>query len=77
MCPCNSIAALSGLYRNWRALMREGLEAGDLPSGQEAAIEAHVRTGRPLGDEAFIARLERETGRTLARQKPGPKSNKI
>jgi putative transposase len=67
------LAALSGLYRNWRALLRQGLEAGDLPPEQEAAIEAHIRTGRPLGDSAFVARLERETGRTLARQQPGPK----
>ena len=67
------LAALAGVHRNWRAMLRHGLEAGDLAPEQAAAIEAHVRTGRPLGDAAFVARLERETGRTLARQKPGPK----
>jgi len=67
------LAALAGMFRNWRAMLRHGLEAGDLSPEQDAAIEAHMRTGRPLGDAAFVARLESETGRTLARQKPGPK----
>lgn len=42
----------------------------------EAADELfrmHERTGRPLGDETFIARLERLCGRVLAPKKPGPK----
>lgn len=38
-----------------------------------AAIERHVRTGRPRGDEAFVAALEARTGRVLSRQRPGPK----
>ena len=38
-----------------------------------AAIQSAERTGRPLGDEAFTARLEQSLGRTLARQKPGRK----
>jgi putative transposase len=64
---------LSGVHRNWRAMLRRGLEAGDLPPEAEAAIEAHQRTGRPWGGEAFLDRLEALTGRTLKRQKPGPK----
>ena len=67
------LTALAGVHRNWRAMLSAGLEAGDLPAEAEAAIEAHQRTGRPWGDAAFIGRLERRTGRTLARQKPGPK----
>ena len=67
------LAALRSVHRNWRATLRQGLEAGDLSPEAEAAIEAHQRTGRPWGDVAFLKRLERKTGRTLQRQKPGPK----
>ncbi len=67
------LAALSGLYRNWRALLRDGLEAGDLDEATKAAIEASGRTGRPLGDARFVAALEDRTGRILQRQKAGRK----
>jgi putative transposase len=36
-------------------------------------ILRHTSTGRPLGDDAFIARIEQTTGRILRKQKPGPK----
>jgi len=65
--------ALSGVHRNWRAMLRHGLEAGDLSDEAVEAIEAHQRTGRPLGGPAFIERLEKKTGRVLAKRKPGPK----
>jgi putative transposase len=65
--------ALAGLHRNWRAMLRHGLEAGDLADEAVAAIEAHQRTGRPWGGASFIERLEEMTGRTLKRQKPGPR----
>jgi putative transposase len=67
------LPALAGIHRNWRAMLRLGLEAGDLSPEAEAAIEAHQRTGRPWGDAAFLQRLEAETGRALARRKPGSK----
>ena len=38
------------------------------------SIRKHTRTGRPLGDENFIKKLEVLTGRTLKRRKPGPNS---
>lgn len=66
--------ALAGVHRNWRAMLRHGLEAGDLAPEDQAALETAMRTGRPWGDADFIERLERETGRTLARQKPGRKA---
>lgn len=65
--------AMKPVHRNWRAMLRRGLEAGDMPEGAEAAIEASIRTGRPLGDEAFVEALEARTGRSLKRRKPGPK----
>ncbi len=67
------LAALAGVHPNWQAMLRSGLEAGDLSPEAEAAIEACQRTGRPWGDAAFLTRLEQETGRSLARQKPGRK----
>jgi putative transposase len=58
--------ALAGIHRNWRAMLRYGLEAGDASAAEEALFERHERTGRPLGDAAFVARLEDATGRRLA-----------
>ncbi|MEZ5670719.1 MAG: transposase [Alphaproteobacteria bacterium] len=63
----------AGLHRNWRAMLRHGLEAGDLTDEAAAAIEAHARTGRPLGSDGFVAKLEAATGRQLKRRKPGRK----
>jgi len=45
-------------------------------SNSEALIEdikKHTSTGRPVGDELFIEKLEAFTGRELKRKKPGPK----
>ena len=67
------LAALAGLHRNWRAMLAHGLEAGDMGDAEAAAIEAHIRTGRPRGGDAFVEALERRTGRPLKRRKPGPK----
>ena len=51
----------------------------DLPTflGQETGpemrkrIDLHARTGRPLGDDAFLKELESRLGRTLQRKSPG------
>ena len=67
------LAALAGVHRNWRAMLRRGLEAGDLAEDERAAIEAHARTGRPRGGAGFIEALEAGTGRILRRRKPGPR----
>lgn len=67
------LTALAGVHRNWRAMLSHGLEAGDMDDAEAAAIEAHIRTGRPRGGEAFVEALERTTGRALKRRKPGPK----
>jgi putative transposase len=70
------VAALGRHVRNWRALLRRGLEAGDLGAGGEAmaeAIEARLRTGRPLAEPEWIAEQEAATGRALAPKRPGRK----
>jgi putative transposase len=53
---------------NWRALLAQGLD-----EEERELIRSHESTGRPLGSAAFVSRLEKRLGRTLARQKPGPK----
>lgn len=65
--------AFAGLCRNWRAMLARGLEAGDESEAEAAAIERHLRTGRPRGGDAFVAALEALTGRRLRRRKPGPR----
>ena len=71
------LAGTAGLHRNWRAMLRHGLEAGDVSAGEEAAIEARIRTGRPLGDEGFVESLEKASGRGLKPRKRGPKAKAI
>lgn len=39
----------------------------------EAQINKHASTGRPLGDDIFIAKLELLAGRVLRKMKTGPK----
>ncbi|MBI5237752.1 MAG: transposase [Deltaproteobacteria bacterium] len=35
----------------------------------------HERTGRPLGSESFVTKIEKALNRVLRRQKPGPKQD--
>ena len=56
---------------DWRAFL-----AAPLNKGERETIRAHESTGRPLGSPAFVSRLEKRLGRTLAPQKPGPKPRK-
>ena len=53
---------------DWRDLLGELLTSAELK-----AVAGCERTGRPLGSSAFVGRLEKRLGRTLARQRPGPK----
>jgi len=63
-----TVRPLLDLVGNWRAFLQSGLTSEEIHR-----IEAHGRTGRPLGDEAFVETLERRLGRVLARGQPGPK----
>jgi hypothetical protein len=40
---------------------------------ESAFLRRLTRTGRPCGDERFVALAEKATGRRLHRLKPGPK----
>ena len=62
------VAPMQNRVADWRELLGQGLG-----EAERDAIRQGERTGRPLGSSAFVAKLEARTGRTLARQKPGPK----
>jgi len=56
---------------DWRSFLGK-----PLTEDERELIRAHESTGRPLGSSVFVGRLEKRLGRTLARQKPGPKPRK-
>jgi putative transposase len=62
------VGPLLELAPNWRAFLARVVRAEDIK-----LLRSHEHTGRPLGDAAFLATLEQDLGRTLRRQKPGPK----
>ncbi len=53
---------------DWAAYLTKNTDTHD------TILELHTRTGRPLGDEQFVSRLESLTGRILARKRPGRKA---
>jgi putative transposase len=71
--PLTDVGALGKHVRNWRVLLRVGLEAGDDPASV-AEIEARMRTGRPLADADWIAEAEEAMQRKLGPQRRGPKA---
>ena len=74
--PLTDMEALGAHVPNWRALLRHGLEAGGASDEGQAvaeAMEARLRTGRPLAADEWIAAQEAATGRALAPKKRGPK----
>jgi putative transposase len=75
-----NVAALGAHVRNWHAMLRHGLEASDLgPEGEAVAqaIEARLRTGRPLAAEAWIAEQETALDRKLAPARRGRKPKAV
>jgi putative transposase len=65
------VMPLIEIVADWREFLSEAaLE-------QEKRIREHERTGRPLGSDGFVVKLEQALGLTLRRQKPGPKRRRI
>jgi putative transposase len=62
------VKPLLKLAKSWKAELAAPLAASELK-----AIAASEHTGRPFGSPAFVASVEKRLGRTLARQRPGPK----
>ena len=74
--PLTDVQALGRHVRNWRAMLRHGAELGDAGAEGEAlveAIEARLRTGRPLAAEQWIEAQEAALDRKLRPGKPGPR----
>lgn len=74
--PLTDVRALTDHVPHWRAMLRHGLEAGEVTAAGEdvaIAIEARLNTGRPLATAEWIAEQEARLGRNLAPQKPGRK----
>jgi putative transposase len=59
---------LKSIVNDWQELLKT-----ELTKKEKEMIQSHERTGRPLGDNGFLCRLEKMTNRILIKQKPGPK----
>ena len=64
-------APLLERVEDWKEFVCEPLAADELERFRQ-----HERTGRPLGADRFVRRLERALERTLRRKKPGPKAKR-
>ena len=62
------VGPLLDLIEDWGNFLSGGVVQEDIEK-----LRLHERTGRPLGDEIFMERLEGMVGRILRRQKPGRK----
>lgn len=62
------VAPLLSMIGDWQAFLESAV-----PEEELRDIRRHSRTGRPLGDESFLERLEGMVGRALRPQKRGPK----
>ena len=65
------VAPLLEMVGDWKTFLAGGLEEEDL-----SALRSHERTGRPLGEMSFLAGIEAQLGRSLAKRKPGPKKRR-
>jgi len=62
------VAPLLAMIGVWKAFLGSAV-----PEEELRDLRGHARTGRPLGDETFLGRLEEMVGRVLKPQKRGPK----
>ena len=56
--------------RDWSSYLQE-----ESTEQESRLFQQHVHTGRPLGDDTYMHLLEKITGKSLERKKPGPKKN--
>jgi putative transposase len=63
------VSPLLELVPDWRSFLKLA------PPDDIDVIHRHERTGRPLGEEGFIEKLEIELDRVLKPQRPGPKKS--
>jgi len=65
--PLVEVAPLLARIDDWNAFLKSAM-----PEEELSDLRQHGRTGRPLGDETFLGRLEEMVGRVLKPQKRGP-----
>lgn len=53
---------------DWRAYLGRGHSEAEL-----RLLRSHLKTGRPLGEDRFLDRIEELTGQPARKRKPGPK----
>jgi putative transposase len=63
------VTPLLAMVADWQAFLDSATSEEEL-----RAVRRHGRTGRPLGDSAFLERVEAVVRRTVRPQKRGPKS---
>jgi putative transposase len=64
-----TVAPLIRIAGDWKSFLSNPIDRDATDS-----LRRHEHTGRPLGDENFVARMERKVGRILRKKKPGPKT---
>jgi putative transposase len=64
-----NVRPLLEMVGDWERFINE-----EVPGEESERYRLHERTGRPLGDEEFLARIKKRIGRDLRRKKPGPKN---
>ena len=62
------VGPMIAMVGDWEKFFEE-----DAIEDEAKKLRQHERTGRPLGNEQFVMRLEQLTGRMLRKRKPGPK----
>lgn len=62
------VTPLREMVGRWRDVLLSGVSGEELEG-----IRRHEKTGRPLGEDGVVGRLEEALGRILQRQKPGRK----
>ncbi len=65
------VKPLLDLVPDWQRFLQEGIE-----EKESQLIRRHEKTGRPLGNESFINKIENAADRVLRKKKPGPKKEK-
>jgi len=62
------VAPLLQRYGDWQAMLSAGLD-----TERHEEIQRHARSGRPLGPDGFLDRVEGSLGRAVRHQKRGPR----
>ena len=62
-----SVAPLLALAPDWKGFLQLSEKS------EVELLHRHERTGRPLGEDGFVKKLENQLKRSLRPQKPGPK----